>query len=294
MWQRPWHSARLLGGGLYLLLCATRLGQGSFWLQPSTALLLLAFLVLLLNTGRALLLALRSRTASTPPSPAPRPASPLLGPGLAGQGRAEGGQQPTPPSPVMQRAMDQELIIYQRTHAALSSAAAAAVPLLAAAVALAYRALSGRRLAVSVVVAGVLWLGMLVGEQQLLSQPAAAALAYSACFTLPVAYARARHVIDTVVEDLLRFITRVMISGDRSSLLLAGVTAGGLLLLAPLALITRTSLALSAGFAVLLWGVFKQQQQQQQQLQQQQGRDVAAPVGAEQGTIEMRDKGLHG
>ncbi|GFH09570.1 hypothetical protein HaLaN_04742 [Haematococcus lacustris] len=65
------------------------------------------------------------------------------------------------------------------------------------------------------------------------------------------------HVIDTVVEDLLRFITRVMISGDRSSLLLAGVTAGGLLLLAPLALITRTSLALSAGFAVLLWGVIK-------------------------------------
>ncbi|GFH16625.1 hypothetical protein HaLaN_13082, partial [Haematococcus lacustris] len=51
------------------------------------------------------------------------------------------------------------------------------------------------------------------------------------------------------------------ISGDRSSLLLAGVTAGGLLLLAPLALITRTSLALTAGFAVLLPTALVQQQQ---------------------------------
>lgn len=82
--------------------------------------------------------------------------------------------------------------MYERAHTLFAGLAAAAVPMAAAAVALLYRAVSGRRLVTSVMVGVSLWAGMLLGELRLVSQTTFLALLYILLFTAPVLYVRSR------------------------------------------------------------------------------------------------------
>ncbi len=106
----------------------------------------------------------------------------------------------------------QEAAVYATAHVLLTRLALAAVPLMAGALALCYRALSGRRLASTALVGGCLWVGLLLGELRVVSQPVFAALCWTAALTVPCAYVRSRRAADHVVEDLLRGLVRLLVS----------------------------------------------------------------------------------
>lgn len=64
----------------------------------------------------------------------------------------------------------QEAALHERVTAYLHAATSRCVPYAAAAVVLCARVLSGRRPLTAVLVAGLLWLGMLLGELRLVGQ----------------------------------------------------------------------------------------------------------------------------
>ncbi|KAF5843317.1 hypothetical protein DUNSADRAFT_17894 [Dunaliella salina] len=185
----------------------------------------------------------------------------LHGGGVFGQHRAEqegeggavglgGGVRS---STMMRHAMEQERLVYQWTHLILSAFTRWAIPLAAACCAVVYRALSGRRLATTVLVAASLWLGMLLSELDVMSPSTFCGLLYTTVFTLPASYIRCRQVMDGAVETILRFLARLLVSGDRASLLLTTSTLLLVFSTTSFSLVSRVSLALACAMCVLVY-----------------------------------------
>jgi hypothetical protein len=84
-------------------------------------------------------------------------------------------------------------------------------------------------------------------------QPALWMILYVGAFAVPPMYLRCRAAMDSTVEEALRFVVRVLLSGDRTSMLLSGGVMAAALAVLQLHFILRVSIALVGGFAVLLW-----------------------------------------
>lgn len=84
-------------------------------------------------------------------------------------------------------------------------------------------------------------------------QPTFWLLCYLGCFTIPAAYGRCRAAMDEGTEAALRFVARLLVTGSRASLALAGGVGVVLLAALPLNLVLRATLAAVAAFGVLLW-----------------------------------------
>eukprot|EP00798_Chlamydomonas_sp_ICE-L_P022233 gene22233-29300_t len=204
MWKEPWQSAKVFGMGLYVLLCYSQLSRGMLYIG-FTGLWYGALCVALLQPTlpRYVLLRIRrslvwgsvccSATANSPE---------VFGMGLfvlLCYSQLSRGSELLQPSTALLFATFVMLIVnieqdvYDRTTVALNAVASVVIPYTAATVSICYRALSGRRLVTSVLVAVVLWSGMVLGELRVTSQVVFCALSYIGFFTLPACYVNGSH-----------------------------------------------------------------------------------------------------
>ncbi|KAG2446609.1 hypothetical protein HYH02_008594 [Chlamydomonas schloesseri] len=239
LWHNPWRTGRIFGAGLYIFVCLRQLAKGHDLLQPSTALLVGCFLLLLRNVVREGMATYR-RAQQQPED----------GGGGGGSGAEDAAQFEPPPSTRAER--DAEYV-QQRVELVLRRAALGAARYGAALFVLGAGLLSGRRPITSALVAALLWLGCVVGELRVMSQPTFWLLCYVGCFTIPAAYGRCRAAMDEGTEAALRFVVRLLVTGSRASLAMAGGVGVVLLAALPLNLVLRATLAAVAAFGVLLW-----------------------------------------
>ncbi|PNW75934.1 hypothetical protein CHLRE_12g554300v5 [Chlamydomonas reinhardtii] len=231
MWHNPWRTGRIFGAGLYLFVCLRQLAKGHDLLQPSTALLVGCFLLLLRNLLRQAVAMRRAQQQEG------------SGGGAATEDGAEAEAEHAQAAVEMQ----------QRVELVLRRAALGGARYGAALFVLGAGLLSGRRGTTSALVAALLWLGCVVGELRVMSQPTFWLLCYLGCFTIPAAYGRCRAAMDEGTEAALRFVARLLVTGSRASLALAGGVGVVLLAALPLNLVLRATLAAVAAFGVLLW-----------------------------------------
>ncbi|EFJ49820.1 hypothetical protein VOLCADRAFT_89673 [Volvox carteri f. nagariensis] len=247
VWRNPWRTSRVFGAGLYMAVCVRQLTKGHELLQPSTAVFALCFLLLLRNVVREAVSTYRRTQQQQQQQQHDQHRQAL-------EDRDADECSPS-------QALDQEeverrkaaMLLHQRLEAAFQRAAVGAARYGAALLVLGWALLSGRRAITSALVAALLWLGMVLGELRLISQPTFWLLCYVAAFTIPAAYYRCRHAMDAGVEAALRFVVRVLVSGTRVALVSAAGVAVVLVVVLPLNFVLRMSLATGAAFAVLLW-----------------------------------------
>ncbi|GIL54246.1 hypothetical protein Vafri_9824 [Volvox africanus] len=237
-WQNPWRTTRIFGAGLYLAICAQQLIRGHELLQPSTAIFGVCFCLLLRNVLREAATTYRRTQQQQYQMAEIREAN-------------DSAQSPPPEDEVERRKA--AMMMQQRLEAMLQGVALWAARYGAAVVVLTSGLLSGRRAITSALVAVLLWLGMVLGELRVISQPMFWLLCYIAVFTIPAAYYRCHHAMDAGVEAALRFTVRVLMSGSRTALLTSAGVALVLLVALPLNFVIRASLAGGSAFGVLLW-----------------------------------------
>ncbi|GLI61416.1 hypothetical protein VaNZ11_003772 [Volvox africanus] len=237
-WQNPWRTTRIFGAGLYLAICAQQLIRGHELLQPSTAIFGICFCLLLRNVLREAAASYRRTQRQQHQT--------------AESSEANGSAQSLQPEDEVDR-RKAAMMMQQRLEAMLQGVALWAARYGAAVVVLTFGLLSGRRAITSALVAVLLWLGMVLGELRVISQPMFWLICYIAVFTIPAAYYRCHHAMDAGVEAALRFTVRVLMSGSRTALLTSAGVALVLLVALPLNFVLRASLAAGSAFGVLLW-----------------------------------------
>ncbi|KAG2430554.1 hypothetical protein HXX76_010073 [Chlamydomonas incerta] len=236
LWHNPWRTGRIFGAGLYLFVCLRQLAKGHDLLQPSTALLVGCFLLLLRNLVREGMANYRRAQHEA--------------------GAAEAAPEAEPPSTRAERDAEHAqaaVVLQQRVELMLRRAALGGARYGAALFVLGAGLLSGRRHTTTALVAALLWLGCVVGELRVMSQPTFWLLCYVGCFTIPAAYGRCRAAMDEVTETVLRFVARLLVNGSRASLAMAGGVGVVLLAALPLNFVLRATIAAIAAFGVLLW-----------------------------------------
>ncbi|KAG2483475.1 hypothetical protein HYH03_017657 [Edaphochlamys debaryana] len=236
-WQNPWVTGRIFGAGLYLAVCMRQLAKGHDLLQPSTALLAFCFLLLTRNCVRRGVASYRRAQAAA----------------QQGEDAAAAAAAPSPREDDETERLREAAEMQQRVERVLRGAALQAARYGAAVVVLGLGLLSGRRAITSALVAGCLWLGMVLGELRLFSQPTFWLLCYVAVFFVPAAYARCREAMDAGVEAALRFVVRLLLQGSRTTLLGALGVGAVLMVALPLNIVLRASIAACGAFAVLLY-----------------------------------------
>ncbi|KXZ49512.1 hypothetical protein GPECTOR_21g738 [Gonium pectorale] len=255
-WRHPWHTLRVFGAGLYLAVCARQLVKGHELLQPSTALFAFCFLLLLRNAVRETLARYRRAQQAVGGQVVIEEEEEEeddlvdVSSGVPNGRRAAGPSQQSQADAERHKAA---LQLQQRVEQVLRPIALGAARYGAALVVLSASLLSGRRAITSALVASLLWLGMILGELRVMSQPTFWLLCYLVAFTVPAAYARCRRAMDAGVESALRFVVRVLMGGSRTALLGAGAAAAVLLAVLPMNIVLRASLAGAGAFGVLLW-----------------------------------------
>ncbi|KAK9824585.1 hypothetical protein WJX72_011507 [[Myrmecia] bisecta] len=224
LWTDPWLSAKVFGCGMYFLICMSHLVAGVELLQPSTAVAACVLCALLYKTLRRLW-RLR-RTASHP--------------------HLEGG--------LGELSQEDEEALMQRTVANNVVAAAQLVaPLIAAAITMVNRRISGYdKLGTTVWLALTLWLVMCIGELHLVTQSGLAMGCWVAVFTLPSFYMQCRSALDVLVDELMAFMSVVVLGGQKGSLVMAG--GAGLILFVSVdaSIFVRLSLSSLLSVAVLI------------------------------------------
>ncbi|GFR51309.1 hypothetical protein Agub_g13673 [Astrephomene gubernaculifera] len=244
MWHNPWRTTRIFGAGLYLAVCMRQLAKGHDLLQPSTALFAGCFALLLRNVVREGVASYRR---------AQQQQLGQQGQLLQGQGREGQACTSSEPEDSELERLKATAQLQQRVEAVLRRAALGVARYGAALVVLGAGLLSGRRAITSALAAVLLWLGMVVGELRVTSQPTFWLLCYVATFTIPAAYARCHDAMDAGVEAALRFVVRILVSGSRLALLSAAGVAALLVAVLPYNFVLRATLAGGAAFGVLLW-----------------------------------------
>ncbi|GIL74003.1 hypothetical protein Vretifemale_4077 [Volvox reticuliferus] len=238
-WQNPWRTTRIFGAGLYLAICVQQLIRGHELLQPSTAIFGICFCLLLRNVLREAAASYRRTQQQQYQMTEITEAN-------------DSALKDGPPEEEVER-RKAAMMMQQRLEAMFQGVALWAARYGAALVVLALGLLSGRRAITSALVAFLLWLGMVLGELRVISQPTFWLLCYIAVFIIPAAYYRCRNAMDAGVEAALRFTVRVLMSGSRTALLTSAGVALVLLVALPLNFVLRATLAAGSAFGVLLW-----------------------------------------
>ncbi|CAL8467263.1 g6799 [Coccomyxa elongata] len=229
LWSDPYATAKVFGGGLYVLICLRHLVCGVELLQPSSAV-----------AGAALFALLYSALARAWTARRPLPVRQLL---------LDPGEEASPSA-----AAAREAELQRRVAGCLCAAADAVAPYVAAVVALVTRRLSGHdSVGATVWLALVLWLVMCVGELGVVSQSVLAMYAWIALFALPYFYRTCRHALDALVEETLLFIAEVVRGGERMTLGMAGGVAVLLVGAVDASVFARLTLAAAGAGGVLIW-----------------------------------------
>ncbi len=84
-------------------------------------------------------------------------------------------------------------------------------------------------------------------------QPTFYLLCYLAVFAVPAAYARCGPAMDAAVEGFLRMGLRIMLESQRVALMAAAGAVAAVLSCLPIHIVLRMSVAVAAGFGVLLY-----------------------------------------
>ena len=234
LWIDPYRSLRTLALCLYLTVCfyrlfltpATLASSSGIFVTPSTFVLGFALLYLARN-------GMRTMTNS----------------------RQTDRGQLSDRGPDEEDRSREEIDVYLKVTQVLEATSAIIIPVIASLSALVHRALSGRKLTSSCVVALSLWIAMVGIEMKIF--PAAgfysASLLILAAFSLPALYIRSREGLDLMVEDSMRMILRLILSANKSTLFLSMGAALLVMNRAPLGIILRVTASSVAAVGVLIW-----------------------------------------
>ncbi|EIE26867.1 hypothetical protein COCSUDRAFT_59374 [Coccomyxa subellipsoidea C-169] len=227
LWSDPYATAKVFGGGLYVLICLRHLVCGVDLLQPSSAL-----------AGAALFALLYSALARAWSQRRPTVREML-------DEEEEGS-----PSAAAAR----EAALQRHVAGRVRAAADAVAPVIAAVAGLVARRLSGHDSVGSTVwLALVLWLVMCIGELGIVSQSVLAMYAWIALFCLPYFYRACRHALDALVEETLLFVAEVVRGGERMTLGMAGGVAVLVVAAVDASVFARLTLAAAGAGGVLIW-----------------------------------------